>query len=252
MGSGGVCEHLRMLGDAKPLARRRVLSGAGFVVLALAGEWLGHSVTWLLSGGVGPGRVLSGPMHTYLGPVGAVLVLVAVVVSWLTWRGLSQLGRLTASLRRALGRISRPDPGLRDQARSVVESGDAIPPPGPLRLWIGLVSVQVAVYLAQENLEIHMLGLPAPGLHVLTAHGGVPLLVHGVVAFGGAVIAISVLDRWGARLDEALQVARLYVAFAAPQTPVAAWSGDLVPVPCPVRLFGLSFLSRPPPAWTVS
>ncbi len=221
--------------------------GAGFVTLALVGEWLGHTVTWLLSGGgracpVGPDAHLSGFVACRL---------VAVAVSWLTWRGLSQLGRLTASLHRALCRISLSDPELRDQARSVVESGAAIPPPGPVRLWMGLFSVQVAVYLAQENLEIHLLGLPAPRLHVLTAHWGLPLLVHGVVAFAGAVIAISVLDRWGAHLDEALHVARLYVTLAAPQTPVATWSGDLVPAPCPVRLFGLSFLSRPPPAWMV-
>ena len=220
-------------------------------MLALAGEWLGHAITWWLSGGVAPGRALSGPMHSYLGPVGAVLALLALVASYLTWRGLQQLARLTASLRRALNRVREPDRDLRDQARSVVESGDAIAPPGPLRLWVGLFSVQVAVYVAQENIEIHLLGLPAPGLHVLTAHSGLPLLVHGVVAFAGAVIAISVLDRWGTHLDEALHVARLYVTLAAPQTPVVAWPGDLVPAGCPVRLFGLSFLSRPPPAWMV-
>ena len=249
----GAREHLRMFGDARSQARRRMRWGAGFVTLALVGEWLGHTVTWLLSGGVGPGPALSGPMHTYLGPAGAVLVLVAVAVSWLTWRGLSQLGRLTASLHRALCRIvslSRPRasrPGtIRRRVRRrhpAAGPGSAVDGSSPRCRW--------RVYLAQENLEIHLLGLPAPRLHVLTAHWGLPLLVHGVVAFAGAVIAISVLDRWGAHLDEALHVARLYVTLAAPQTPVATWSGDLVPAPCPVRLFGLSFLSRPPPAWMV-
>ena len=85
-----------------------------------------------------------------------------------------------------------------------------------MRIWAALVSVQLALYLVQENLELRLLGLPGAGLHVLTVHHGLPLAVHGAVAFGATVIAVLVADGWGERLARASGVARLYVRLAAP------------------------------------
>ncbi len=236
---------------AGPHSRRRSLLSGGFVLLVLAGEWLGHAGSWWLSGGVGPGRALSGPMHTYLGPVGAVLAVTAVAMSGLIWWCLVRLSRWTESLQRALGRAWRSDPELRDRARALAGPPVHARRAGALQIWATLVSVQLVLYLVQENLELCLLGLPRTGLHVLTVHHGLPVIVHGVVAFAAAVIAVLIADGWGERLARASRMARLYVRLVAPLTPVKPWPGGRRCGATPRGLFGPSFLARPPPGWMV-
>jgi hypothetical protein len=231
---------------------RRGARWGGFVTLALVGEWLGHGGSWWLSGGVGPGRALSGPMHTYLGPVGVVLAGLAVAMSGLIWWCLARLRRRTDSLRHALAQVWRADPVLGHQAGALADAQAAGRRAGPLQIWGVLAAVQLVLYVVQENLELHLLGLPDAGLHVLTAHHGLPLLVHGTVAFGATIVAVVLSDRWDEHLARARGVARLYVRVAAPLTPVAPWRGPRRPTARPRTLFGFSFAARPPPVWTVT
>ena len=234
-----------------PPARRRGLLSVGFVTLALVGEWLGHAGSWWLSGGVGPGRALSGPMHAYLGPVGLLLALLAVATSGLIWWALTQLNLATQSLRAALGRAWRRDPVLDERARSLARSA----PPrqaGVARLWLALASVQVVVYVAQETLELHLLGRSGGGLHVVAVHHGLPLAVHATVALAAAVLAALVADIWRAQAERAAEVARLFVRLSPPaplpdRAPSSApWARP------PLGRFGLSLAARPPPGWVAS
>ncbi len=234
-----------------PAARRRSVLSGGFIALALLGEWLGHAGSWWLSGGVGPGRALSGPMHTYLGPVGVVLAVVAVTMSGLVWAGLARLSRGTRSLHRALSQAWRSDPAVHHQARALARPSAHARRAGPLRIWTALASVQLVLYLVQENLELRLLGLPGGGLHVLSVHLGLPVIVHGAVAFGATVIAVLIVDWWDERVARASGIARLFVRLVAPRPAAMSWPGDRTPPAAPCARFGLSFAARPPPGWMV-
>jgi hypothetical protein len=226
--------------SARP-TRRGVLGG-GFVVLALAAEWLGHATTWFVVGGCSPGRALSGPLHAYLGPVGLLLVGLALVASWATWRGLRRLGAVAAWARRAV----RPGQPAPPGAASDLASPGREPLPGPMRLWLALASVQVVVFLAQENLEARLVGLRSPGLHVLTAHLGAPVVIELVLALAATALATEVLDRW-ARHERhaAVAVARCRALFS--RRAAAGPRGSVVAPEPPAIRFGRSFLPRPPP-----
>ncbi len=232
-------------------ARRRGLLSAGFVTLALVGEWLGHAGSWWLSGGVGPGRALSGPMHTYLGPVGLVLAGLAVGVSGLIWWTLAQLSRATRSVRAALGRAWQRDRAVRRRAEALaeVDAASRQRPVGVGRLWLALLTVQVVVYLTQESVELRLLGLGGGGFHVVVVHHGLPLLVHAAVALVGAVVAALVADGWRAQAGRAAQVGRVY-ARLVPSAPTSSSRRPPRPRAVPLReRFGLSFAARPPPGW---
>ncbi len=242
----GGCETAGVQAHAASFRRSRVLLGLGFVVLVLVGEWLGHAITWFLTGGATPGLALSGATHTYLGPVGVGLAILAVAASWSVWSGLRRLGDLVRSMRSSLDRTWRLDAGT---------GVDAIAAPAaPVReiswaqLWAGLAVVQLLVYLVQENVEARAAGFAAPGLHVLTAHHGSAVAIHAAIALLGAALAVEVADRWASTSRAVVQVIKLYRALTARRTDgVTPWIPRAVPAGSPVARFGRSFLPRPPP-----
>ena len=228
--------------------RARVVRGVGFTLLVLVGEWIGHAGTWYLTGGVTPGRAVSGTMHTYLEPVGALVVVSALLGSWLVWRGLRQLARTTSVMRRALRRAWQRGSAGPDRI-----GGE----PGPLAtpgevgigaLWAALVAIQLALYLIQENAEVVALGRRAPGLAVLTAHHASAIAIHATVALLITLAAVAVLERWASRRLAAVRVARLYRALVSRRRtgPAVAPAGAIA-TRAPRARFGRSFLPRPPP-----
>jgi hypothetical protein len=235
------------------LRRGPVAIGGGFVLLALVGEWIGHAATWYLTGGVTPGRALSGSLHTYLEPVGGALAVLVLLASWLVWRGMRRLVQLTRSTRSGLGRAWR---------REALEGSDESPSPSlavadplpadaaPARLWVALLVVQLVVYLVQENLEARAVGLAWPGLGVLTAHHGSALLIHAVVALALVAVTVELVERSNARGREAQHAVRLYHALVGRRR--RSDLGSLRPTEVAARpprsRFGSTVLSRPPPA----
>jgi hypothetical protein len=218
------------------------------VLLALVGEWVAHAATWFLTGGATPGHALSGATHTYLRPVGLALVGSAVLVSWFVWRGLQHLGAMAASFRSAARRAGRlPSwPGSRPPGHGTAAAAPASVRPG--QLWGALLSVQLAVYLVQENVEAHAAGLATPGLHVLTAHHGSALVVHAAVALLAAMLAVEVGDRWVERRHDVAVAARAYRAVTWRRTIApAGLRHDAVVSDSPLDRIGRSILSRPPP-----
>jgi hypothetical protein len=218
----------------------RARLGAGFVALALVAEWLGHAAVWFLTGGTAPARALSGPLHAYLGPLGLVIAVVAVASSWAVWQGLDRLVELTGRFRQATERRDATD-GPIDWQPSPHRL------PGAGRVGLSLALVQVVVYLCQENLEARVIGLTAPGLHVLTAHHGAPIAIHLALAFVATSVAVSVLDHWHERTDELDRaVVRYHALVGRPAVSAMAPTPrpDLRP---PALRYGRSLLGRAPP-----
>jgi hypothetical protein len=218
--------------------------------MALAGEWAGHAATWYLTGGATPGQALSGASHTYLGPVGLLIAVLAAGASWLLWRGLRRLVEAARTIQGGLRRPRRVD--VRRVASERLEGVRDARDLADLRftqVWAALVAVQVVVYLVQENVESRAAGYGLPGLNVLTAHHGSPLIAHAAIALLGAALAVELADRWHARSREVSVAVAAYRALASrrssePCVPPAA----LHTVPTPLVLVGRSILSRPPPS----
>jgi hypothetical protein len=228
----------------------RVAIAVGFVLLALAGEWAAHATTWYLTGGATPGQALSGASHTYLGPAGVLIAVLAAGASWLVWRGLRRLGEVARSIESSARRAWRFDPrrlpaeGLRGSGPDS-DLGDLRFTP----VWAALIAVQVVVYLVQENVESRAAGHGLPGLHVLTVHHGSALLAHAVLALLGAAIAVELVDRWQARSQKVTVAVAAYRAVTwrrsrVPCDPPAALGAAATPL----LLVGRSILSRPPPS----
>jgi len=232
---------------ARHLVRRRALA-AGFVVLALAGEWVGHAATWYLTGGATPGQALAGTAHRYLGPVGVVIALVAMAASWLVWRGLRRLAALARSFDLAGRRAWREGAHPVAPVVSPREAAHAAAELGFSRLWIALAAVQIVVYLVQENLEVRLAGHGWLGLQAVTAHHGSAIAIHAAIALLGAALAVEVSDRWRFRTQVAT------VAIAAYRALTWRRASRVGPLPRPrpstppLLLVGRSILSRPPPS----
>jgi hypothetical protein len=223
---------------------RRLAMGAA--VLALLGVWVSHAAEYARTGG----RVLSAPgvpgaIHPYMLPVAVVLVLAAALGAarlWHAWVALSwRLARTRAGIRAA----------WRGHGAATAAAEAAELPPFGCRLatlWPALASVQISLYVLQENLEARWSGLPLPGLGPVTGvHRAAPLIHLGVallLAIGAAAVLAGFRRRAHAvaaseRLLRVLQRALTGRFLSLPRD--GAWT------PSPEDLFGTHILRRPPP-----
>jgi hypothetical protein len=202
---------------------------------ALVGTAAAHNLEYLRT--FGPGEfpnAASRSVHTYLGPAGILLALLAVLVVGSALR----IARLLESRLYAFATGSRAN-----------ELDLSQPTRAPSLSKAGLVTlmwtVQVLLYLVQENVEAHVLGLHSPGLGAITgAHNGA-VLVHLAVAMVLSA-AVWVIHRPVTRLIRAVREAiAAFVARYRPRDsrPVRASLRILTPV----QRFGVSLWGRPPP-----
>jgi hypothetical protein len=227
------------------VSRRAGRLGASvFVLLALLGTWLGHSIEYFRVGGQGGLlRALTGSVHLYMLPIGAVLLLLAGAggVVWL--RGVMLLAERLQRLRDALRRGRRLD--------QVSEHGPPALPGRAARagtLWMLLGVIQVALYLVQENVESHIAGLRYPGLGAVLGTHWAAVPIHLLVAAVLAVAASGLL-RYRRRLEKAVAQhervhARLWASRLAP-TPVALGAQRVL---TPHERWSSQRWQRPPPA----
>jgi len=225
-------------------SHRRALLGGGFVTLALVAEWAAHTIIWALGSGTTAGHALSGSMHAYLRPTAALLIAAATVVStaiWLLRRGAEHL------IRRFRGAISATsaDSGDATLARILVTGPDPREPNAAL-VGAALLAVQLIVYVLQENVEVHLLGLPLPGLAVLTLHHGLPLLVHVVVAVAATSLAVTVADQVVTAGRKVTAAARLFLRLKFPPVVLVDPTSERETAP-PLERYGRQILARPPP-----
>jgi hypothetical protein len=229
---------------------RRLAAGAAgaFVLVALVGAWLGHTLEYLrVVAGAGPGRSALAGVHAYMLPAGVLLALAAAAAGagcWGAWLGLGRrLDRARAGLVHAWrggGPGPAAPPGRATRAVS--------PPARLLALWLPLGAAQVGLHLAQENVESILAGGRAAGLG--------PLLgVHwaaGALQLGVALVLAAALLLAGRLL--AGRVRALERCERLLRTLWERRRGGGVPRgarPCldpPVERFGRQLWSRPPPA----
>jgi hypothetical protein len=222
----------------------RIASSAS-VLLAFAGLWISHTLEYLrVWGSTGLIDSWTNPVHAYMLPLAAVLILLSAACGVRlvrTWRGLhDRLDNAAAGLRRIWrGRSAvvtdtprRSSPGTRLAA-----------------IWLPLFLAQMVLYLIQENVEAIARAQPAPGLGAIAGiHWAAPI-VHCYVAL---ILACAVrigqilLHRRAVvveRVEALLRVlvkrsGRIATAVAVPITRVASPLDDL----------GLHRWRRPPPA----
>jgi hypothetical protein len=217
------------------------------VVVALVGAWLGHTLEYLrVVGGSGLERAPLAGVHGYMLPVGAVLALAAALAGARCWRLWLQLGRRLDGARAALlcarrgERITTP----------VHHPHAAVSPPARLAaLWLPLGAAQIALYLAQENLEAVLSGASIPGLGpLLGIHWAAAALQLGVALVLAAALLLAgrVLGGRTRRVERCERLLRTLWArlLRGPETPRRARASR----PSPVDRFGRQLWSRPPPA----
>jgi len=204
------------------------LNRTGLALAAVAGTWLGHTIEYLRVWGSGNAF---GSVHTYMGPVGAVLAVTAVL-------GVRSTAQLAARLERRLAMLWK---GSADLEPGSAPSSVGLPGL-VLTLWVS----QVGLYLLQENLEQAMAHHPTPGLAPVSGVHALAPVVHLVVAASIAVVL------WAARrrvteLAEAIHQAEGWLR-SGWLTPAPVTVGAPPRVWTPRERWGVARWSRPPPA----
>jgi hypothetical protein len=189
---------------------------------------VGHTLEYSRVAGIHAGFA---SVHIYMGPVGVVLVGLAVV-------GMVSTARLGARLERRLTEL-----------RGGLARGSTTSVPGWTLSFPGLLAAlwlwQCGLYLAQENLEALWLRRSVPGWGAMTGTHAWAALIHLLVA---GVIAGSVwlgrrrVSALGAAVEaEELRLAAAWAVGAPADIPRAArtWT--------PSERWGMQLWSRPPP-----
>jgi hypothetical protein len=257
-----------MVSPRRAEARRRTpgtaggLKAPGFVLLALAGTWVAHTLEYLRVWGTeGLAARLTAPLHLWMIPVGGVLLLVAAAggVRWVRLH--RALGEQVELARVALARRMRnlPAPPRPAPPRRAVPAGTH-PGRAPLAfgisfsarlitLWASLTAAIGAVYLLQENIEAAAASHSLPGLAPLTGlHAAAPLVIA-AAAFALAACAVEGRRRAAAATAGVDALERLFRALDALRrtgsAPPARYAhpqgGDL-------ERLGAQLWRRPPPA----
>lgn len=203
------------------------------VVATMAGAWTAHLLEYLrVWGSAGYGSVLSRSVHAYMGPVGLALLVTGVAACLATRHVAAHLERRIAD-----ARASR----LAGAARSDSAFVMSLP-----ALLAALWGCQLAVYLAQENLEARAAHLPTPGAAVFSGPHLLAPAVHLVVA-AAVTGLLYVTRRRVTRLTRQWRelVQQLELVTFGPPRPVAATR--LRRVWTPAERWGRQSWCRPPP-----
>ena len=216
-------------------ARRhqRLLSVLAFVLLALAAELIGRSLTHRLN----VGRHVAAPSYSgadyYPFLLAAVKGGIALLLARLAWRFARAHATARAGRRLLMAVGASP-------ARELPRLRIALSP----RLWLASFSVTSVIYLVQMDAEGVSAGrwpLVSPWLHT----SALPVF---------AVLAVFVAFVWGIVADWLSAYERFAAATVAHARAAAARTEVLDVRPAaetsatPRQLFGLAFESRPPPA----
>jgi hypothetical protein len=210
----------------------------GLLVAALVGTWVGHELEYLRVWGSAqfPNAMVK-TAHAYFGPVGAVLLILGVLAVQASLRLARRLERRVARLHST---------GL----DAATELDSARVPPGWTLSFPALVAIlwtlQLVLYVTQENLEAHAFHLPAPGLGAVTGiHAWAPV-VHLGVAFGMACV-VWVARRRVTVLVAEVRFAEAMLALRGPRRLRLVVRRRLVRAWTPKQRWGVVLWARPPP-----
>jgi hypothetical protein len=174
------------------IAHRRARAAAsGSVLLAFVGLWIAHTLEYLrVWGAAGVVGSITNPVHAYMLPLLAVLVVLGAVYGLRLWRAwqalnhrldLAMLG-LRGVWRGKHARVSDAPPALSPVARLAA-------------IWLPLAGAQIVLYLIQENVEAIARAQPAPGFGAITGMHWAAPLVH---------LYVSLLLACGTRICQVL------------------------------------------------
>jgi hypothetical protein len=226
---------------------RTKLCAPGLALLALAGVWLSHTAEYVrVAGTAGLRDEMTGSLHLYMLPLGAVVAVLAVVGGTRCRRAWLRLGR---RLDRAHTDLRRALRGWHPESVTVPASVTTSTDSGVLPVWLGLAAAQLSLYLLQENLEARLTGLAAPGISVLTGRHWAASIIHLAVAL---VLALAVV-RLGRRvLRRAIAVEScervIQTILRGRSCRVAAGPRTRWAIRPPLERFGRQLWGRPPPA----
>jgi hypothetical protein len=229
------------------IAHRRIRAAAsGSVLLAFIGLWIAHTLEYLrVWGAAGIVTSMTNPVHAYMLPLAAVLVVLSALFGihlWRAWQALNdRLEHAALGLRRIWrGRAATPPDTLSSRSSAVARL---------TAIWLPLAAAQLVLYLIQENGETIARAQPAPGLGAISGiHWAAPL-VHLYVSLLLACITriCQVLFRRRtvvvARVEALLRIA-IRRRRSAPAA-IVAWA--LRPTATPLGRFGRHLWRRPPP-----
>jgi hypothetical protein len=234
---------------------RRRLAVTAVVVTALLGEWLGHGISYYRAAGLaGLQAGLGGGIHAYMLPLAAVLVGAGIVGAAGLARAWLSLGHRFDSSARLLVRLRHGDrdavaPPIHHPGHAARPAFMPSPPALVVALAMPLAVVQSALYLAQENLERVLRGLPGGGLGPLLDGNGAAAWIQAGTALVLAAVLTAALLLLRARRRSVERIERLARAF---------WrrTGRDPELPAPPRphviaarlLLGSALWQRPPPA----
>jgi len=213
-----------------------VVSPWTIALVVIAGAWLAHMAEYLRVWGWDSfGSAASRQVHTYMGPVGIGLLVLAMAGVQVGLRSFRRLERLLVGLADGSAEATAAMPRRRRFEIPVTSLLSLV--------WI----LQLALYVVQENAELRARGVHQPVLGVVTGvHAWAPA-VHLIVA--AALIAVVWLaHRPIADLSELVRQVVAWLAAtgrrAQPPTPpvptIRSWT--------PAERFGGQLWSRPPPA----
>lgn len=204
-------------------------------VAALAGAWLAHLLEYARVWGLdGFSSSASRQVHTYLGPVGVVLVALALVGVHLGLRSFRRLERLLAGL----------SDGSVDTRHATAGSRQFTMPFTSLLslVWV----LQLALYVVQENAELRALGVHQPMLSVVTGTHQWAAAVHLLVAVL-LVGAIWLTHRPVAELARLLREVVAWLVAGARRVREPLGTVPRTRSWTPAERFGRHVWSRPPP-----
>jgi len=230
-----------------PTCRSKVLGPAG-ILLVFAGLWLGHSIEYLrVWGTAGFPDAFLGPVHSYMAPLGLLLLLATGRLGARSLRLWLSLGQQLDQARHLVAQLWR---GRRPQGATPAKV-PAIPSIGSRFAvsWLLVSSAQICLYLGQENLEAIRVGYPAPGVGAVSGMHWAAPFIHVAVAFvmvGLATLMLRLIRERAHDVDACERLASVLLGFlnrpASLAPPASPW------VPTPRERFGLHLLRRPPPA----
>ena len=210
---------------------------SGLAIAALAGAWGSHLAEYLrVLGRAQLSVALTKAPHTYLGPIGIVLAVLGVVGVRASVRFARRLERRVSRLRAVL--LGAPPPS------DVEGTGSTRVLSFPTLLAV-FWTLQLALYLVQENLEARTFHLPAPGLGAVTGVHAMAPLVHLAVA----AIVTTVVWLTRRRVTELLAESDWtdgVIARRGPR-PTRIAGRRLIRSWTPGQRWGMALWARPPP-----
>lgn len=213
---------------------------AALVVAALIGTWVGHSLEYLrVWGSARFPDAMARSAHAYMGPLGVILLALAVTTSVGALRALRRLDRRVTILRRS--RWAARNAGDDWLPRS---TGEVDFPAFVAALWL----VQLALYVVQENLEARAFGMTAPGWGAISGVHALAPIVHLVVATLAAAVVWCFRHRVAALVAE---VRRAQRRLARCQRLPAFVGTPSVPSWTPLQRWGSQLWARPPPVFAL-